>query len=128
MSVSPRQSPPPETGETGGQAPSLNSPILPQIVSVSEKGPHIHVWHHSFRGCNSHDTSLDNQALLVSSAVTSKETVLFFMFLFERDGETKHEQRRGREGDTESEAGSRLRAVSTELNVGFKFTNLEIIT
>ena len=33
-----------------------------------------------------------------------------------------------REGDTESEAGSRLCAVSTEPNAGFKPTNSEIMT
>ena len=33
-----------------------------------------------------------------------------------------------RERDTESEADSRLRAVSTEPDVGFKLTNREIMT
>ena len=33
-----------------------------------------------------------------------------------------------REGDTESEAGSRLRAVSTEPDVGLELTNHEIMT
>ena len=33
-----------------------------------------------------------------------------------------------REGDTESEAGSRLRAVSTEPDVGLELTNREIVT
>ena len=33
-----------------------------------------------------------------------------------------------REGDTESEAGSRLQAVSTEPDVGLDFTNREIMT
>ena len=33
-----------------------------------------------------------------------------------------------REGDTESEAGPRLRAVSTEPDVGLKLTNCEITT
>ena len=33
-----------------------------------------------------------------------------------------------REGDTESEAGSRLQAVSTEPNVGLKLRNREIMT
>ena len=38
--------------------------------------------------------------------------------------------RRGaeREGDTESEAGSRLQAVSTEPNVGLELTDREIVT
>ena len=33
-----------------------------------------------------------------------------------------------REGDTESEAGSRLRAVRTELDAGLEPTNHEIMT
>ena len=33
-----------------------------------------------------------------------------------------------REGDTESEAGSRLRAVSTELDVGLELIDREIMT
>ena len=33
-----------------------------------------------------------------------------------------------REGDTESEAGSRLRAVSTEPDAGLELTNCEIRT
>ena len=38
--------------------------------------------------------------------------------------------RRGaeREGDTESEAGSRLRAVSTKPNAGLELTDHEIMT
>ena len=33
-----------------------------------------------------------------------------------------------REGNTESEAGSRLRAVSTEPNMGLELTNHKIMT
>ena len=33
-----------------------------------------------------------------------------------------------REGDTESKAGSRLRAVSTELDAGLELTDREIVT
>ena len=33
-----------------------------------------------------------------------------------------------REGDTESEAGSRLQAVSTEPDMGLELTNHEIMT
>ena len=33
-----------------------------------------------------------------------------------------------REGDTESKAGSRLQAVSTEPDVGLELTNREIMT
>ena len=35
---------------------------------------------------------------------------------------------REREGDTESEAGSRLRAVRTEPHAGLELTNREIMT
>ena len=57
----------------------------------------------------------------------------FFMFYFilrekERDRETEHEQGRGREMETEAEVGSRLRAVSTELDEGLELTNCEIMT
>ena len=50
------------------------------------------------------------------------------MFIFERDGETECKQGRGREGDTESEAGSRLLTVSTEPDPGLKLMNHEIMT
>ena len=53
------------------------------------------------------------------------------MFIYsERETETEHEWWRGREreGDTESEAGSKLRAVSTGPDVGLKLMNREIMT
>ena len=51
----------------------------------------------------------------------------------ERERETEHEWGRGRErwgpgGDTESKAGSRLRAVSAEPDAGLKLIDLEIMT
>ena len=47
----------------------------------------------------------------------------------EREGERQSTSGGGaeREGDTESEAGSRLRAVSTEPDAGLKPTDLEIM-
>ena len=42
--------------------------------------------------------------------------------------ESKQGWGRGREGDTESEAGSRLRAVSTEPDAGPELTDREIMT
>ena len=44
--------------------------------------------------------------------------------------ETEHEWGRGgeREGDVESEAGSRLRAVGTEPDAGLELTNRDIMT
>ena len=57
---------------------------------------------------------------------------LFYFILFLRERETdRQSMNRGgaeREGDTESEAGSRLPAVSTEPNVGLEPTNSEIMT
>ena len=51
------------------------------------------------------------------------------MFIFERERDRAQAgEGREREGDTESEAGSRLPAVSTELVVGLEFTNWEITT
>ena len=57
-------------------------------------------------------------------------TFFFLMFVFERERQTEYKQARGREreGDKESEAGSRLQAVSTELDAGPKPTNCEIMT
>ena len=51
---------------------------------------------------------------------------MFYLSLRQR--ETEHEKGRGREGDTESEAGSRLWAVSTEPDTGLELTSREIMT
>ena len=53
-----------------------------------------------------------------------------FIFTFERERQIAHTSGEGaeRQADTESEAGSRLRAVSTEPYVGLKPTNCEIMT
>ena len=54
---------------------------------------------------------------------------LKYFYLFLRQREIEHEQGRAeREGDTESEAGSRLRAVSTEPDAGLELTDCEIMT
>ena len=45
-----------------------------------------------------------------------------------RERDTEHEQGRSREGDTESKAGSRIWAVSTEPDAGLELTNREIVT
>ena len=54
----------------------------------------------------------------------------FHVYLFLTERETECEQGRGKEieGDTESKAGSRLRAVSTEPDTGLELTNHEIVT
>ena len=51
---------------------------------------------------------------------------MFSVYLFERERE--REARAEREGGTESEAGSRLWAVSTESDVGLDFMDREIMT
>ena len=52
---------------------------------------------------------------------------MFIYFL--REAEIAHEQGRGRErGDTESQAGSRLRAVGTEPDGALEPTDCEIMT
>ena len=54
--------------------------------------------------------------------------LFFLMFIiFEKETESK-QGRAEREGDRESEAGFRLRAVSTEPDGGLKLTNREIMT
>ena len=50
------------------------------------------------------------------------------MFIFERERQNVSGGGAEREGDTESEAGPRLRAVSTEPEVGLELTNGEIRT
>ena len=56
--------------------------------------------------------------------------MFYFLSLRERDRQTDCEQVRGREreGDAESEAGSRLRAVSPEADAGLEPTDCEIMT
>ena len=64
-------------------------------------------------------------------AVFMVHFILNFLCLFLVGGRvTECEQRRGqeRETHTELEAGSRLRAVSTEPDVGLELTNHEIVT
>ena len=52
------------------------------------------------------------------------------MFIFERERKRQSASEGGaeREGDTESEAGSRFRAVSTEPDTGLELMNREIVT
>ena len=54
--------------------------------------------------------------------------ILFIFFLSERQSVSGERAEREREGDTESEAGSRLRAVGTEPQVGLELTDHEIMT
>ena len=54
--------------------------------------------------------------------------VFFNVYLFLSERQSVSGGGAEREGDTESGAGSRLRAVSTEPDVGFEPTNREIMT
>ena len=61
-----------------------------------------------------------------------KNTLIKKKFFYAYFWETERQSMSGggaeKEGDTESEAGSRLRAVSTEPTVGLEPTNQEIMT
>ena len=50
------------------------------------------------------------------------------MFIFEREKQHEWGRVRDREGDTESVTGSRLKAASTETDVGLELGNGEIMT
>ena len=62
--------------------------------------------------------------------LNEKNFSFIVLFIFERERERQSMSGGGaeREGDTESEAGSRLWAVSTEPDVGHEPTNREIVT
>ena len=51
-----------------------------------------------------------------------------YSFLSHRERQSMSRKGAEREGDTESEAGSSLRAVSAEPGVGLELTNREIMT
>ena len=48
--------------------------------------------------------------------------------MFEREREGAQVEKGQREGDTESEVGSRLRAISTQPDLGLELTNRKIMT
>ena len=68
--------------------------------------------------------------VLLPVAVQSQSHLfkMFISFLKERERQRASGGGAEREGDTESEAASRLRAVSTEHNEGLEPTNSEIMT
>ena len=53
---------------------------------------------------------------------------MFIHFLRDRERQILSRGGAEKEGDTESEAGSRLRAVSTEPDTGLEITDCEIMT
>ena len=54
--------------------------------------------------------------------------IMFNVYLFLRKRQSTSRGRAEREGDTESEAGSRLLAVSTESDAGLEPTDCKIMT
>ena len=92
---------------------------------------HKHHWHRSSRekSCwNCH--CCENEVYVAAESLSHiKKICVCVFYLFLRARETEHKQRgTEREGDIESEAGSRFRVVSTESNAGLKFTDQEIMT
>ena len=68
---------------------------------------------------------------LLSKGSNSSFNLNFFsVYFWERETERQSASGGGaeREGDAESKAGSRLRAVSTESDAGLELTNCEIVT
>ena len=65
-----------------------------------------------------------------TSCILFFKTFFLMFYVFLRQGERQSMSRGGAEteGDTESEAGSRLRAGSTEPNAGLEPTKCEIMT
>ena len=51
-----------------------------------------------------------------------------FLFIFETERDSMSRGGEKREGDTDSQAGSRLRAVSTEPDAGLELMDHEIMT
>ena len=58
----------------------------------------------------------------------NKFYVFYILFIFDRKRQSTSGGGTEREGDTESEAGSRLGAVSTEPDSGLELRNHEIMT
>ena len=71
------------------------------------------------------------EILLNFSFLIFSEPFNYFIYFWETETETETEYEWGgaeREGDTESEAGSKLWAVSTEPDAGLELVNREILT
>ena len=67
--------------------------------------------------------------MLMSGKASTPSLLFFFnVCLFLRETQSVNGGGAEREGDTESEAGSRLRTVSTEPDAGLELTNREIMT
>ena len=86
-----------------------------------------------FRGCGAHCVS--EQLSQASTNSTSAQSLFIFIkklcfnvYLFLKERQSVNRGGSEREGDTESEAGSRLRAVSTEPDAGLQLKSREIMT
>ena len=80
-----------------------------------------------FDGLIKKHMSSHNTCLLQLEIMVFKK-IFFNVYLFLRQRQSMNGGGSEREGDTESEAGSRLGAVSTERDAGLEPTNCEIMT
>ena len=102
------------------------SQLLPRCFT-----PRVHLPAVCFARARGAETSSLSPLLLRLLLGELEAALAFFLFCFVlRERETEWELGRGRErgGDTESKAGSRLPAVSTEPSSGLEPTNPEILT
>ena len=80
-------------------------------------------------GINAKVPTMTTNVSELNSLKIQKLSDFFLMFYFwERERECVSRRGTEREGDTESKAGSRFRAVSTEPDAGLELTNCEIMT
>ena len=75
-----------------------------------------------------HDLSRSQSPNQLSHPGAPFKKIFKCLFIFEREWVSASAGEAERKGDIESEASSRLRAVSTEPEVGLKLTNHEIMT
>ena len=77
--------------------------------------------------CSLHHFSV-NLKSIVKYSIYLKIFLNVYAFLRDRERQSMSREGAERGGDTESKAGSRLQAVSTEPNEGLELTNHEIVT
>ena len=87
----------------------------------------MHTWGNSHLVVGYNSCVFGFNLLILCGAL--KKIFFYNVYLFLRETETECEWIRAeREGGTESESGCRLRAVSTEPDMGLELTSCEIVT
>ena len=66
--------------------------------------------------------------ILITYKKNRFDCILTFIYFWDRERQSMNGGGAEREGDTESETGSRLRAVSPEPDAGLELTDHEIVT